>query len=456
MNNDAMYKDDSVNVRGDNFMLHGPNGLFRDGRVERIIVNAVPNPVGLDLPAFPTLVENPIFAALTGIDDHSGAFATDPCEPGPAPGAIETCHMMFPLGRVGFSSNSIDIDRILATNDRSDTRDFQLLGSIQGTTGFNQLSANMGTTEADVLNREVTFQMFSMGRAYHRWIARTKWTGDPTNPNQSAGYREFYGFDNLIRTGWRDALSNELCPSLDSDVKDFEGQCVSSANGANIYEYLTAMERSIQHRAMQVGLWPTQFTVVMRPEIWWELSLVWPLLEFSFGAIRAASMLNVAGSSQIVTNLSGSDSSNATTAMRSTMTISINGNSYPVVIDDAIEVTAGDNPVSTIYFIPLTVQGGMTVTYWEYLDYRATGDALTNSLSNKVRFWTDDGRYMWTIDERLFCFRVHSKIEPRLIMRTPFLAGRVDNVCASPIQLPTNPFDPTHTGGYIHNPAPVQ
>lgn len=440
-----LNKDDSVGTSGDHFKLYGNGGLFTDAATDRNILNATLTPIGYDLPAVPTTEENPIFAALTGIDDMTGSFPTQPCEPGPTPGGMTVCKLAFPLGRVTYSSDSIDVDEVIMKYNRGDTRDMRLIGGVMGDTGFGQIGPNMNTD--DILNHVLNNQMYMIGRAYQRWIAQKKWTGTPSNPNQSAGYKEFIGFDNLIKTGYRDVITNELCPAMDSDVKDFGGNCIDSGNGSNIYEYVTNMAYSILDSAAQHQLDPVEWDIVMRPEMWRSLTLVWPLFEYSFGATRAAGIIGSAANN-IVTNLSGSDAAMATQDMRNRRVITIGGRNFNVYIDDGIAKTAAPNPQSSIYFIPRTVAGGQLVTYWEHKDYRAIGSELSN-LNGKLRFWTDDGKYLWTTDERLWCFNVHSKIEPRLIFRAPFLAGRIDNICVSPLQLAKDPF--VGNQGYVHN-----
>jgi len=49
-------------------------------------------------------------------------------------------------------------------------------------------------------------------------------------------------------------------------------------------------------------------------------------------------------------------------------------------------------------------------------------------------FWTDDGRFLWTIDRQNWCYVILGKIEPRIILRTPMLAGRLDFVKYTPVQ----------------------
>ena len=55
------------------------------------------------------------------------------------------------------------------------------------------------------------------------------------------------------------------------------------------------------------------------------------------------------------------------------------------------------------------------------------------------------------------CVVWNAKIEPRLLLRTPWLAGRLQNVLACPLQHEREPFpdDPYHVdGGQTSRPGP--
>jgi hypothetical protein len=75
----------------------------------------------------------------------------------------------------------------------------------------------------------------------------------------------------------------------------------------------------------------------------------------------------------------------------------------------------------------------------EHVDYRA-GAADVALLHGKEEFWTDRGRYSWAIDNQLWCYELVVKIEPRVVLRTPQLAGRIDNVLYEPLQHVREPF----------------
>jgi hypothetical protein len=129
--------------------------------------------------------------------------------------------------------------------------------------------------------------------------------------------------------------------------------------------------------------------------------------------------------------------------MRRSMTIEVNGRVYPVVTDDGIHeatnITNGNllagQYASSIYFVPLTVAGNFPVTYREYLDYRSPiANANSALLRGRQDFWSDDGVYLWFIENNKYCYKLGLKTEQRIVLRTPQLAGKIQNVMYEPLQ----------------------
>jgi len=89
----------------------------------------------------------------------------------------------------------------------------------------------------------------------------------------------------------------------------------------------------------------------------------------------------------------------------------------------------------------LTIQGNFPVTYIEHVDYRAWRDDVS-LLRGTEEFWTDDGKFSWAIEHVKWCYKLSLKTEQRVILRTPQLAGRIDNVLYQPLQH-LRSFDPS-------------
>lgn len=253
---------------------------------------------------------------------------------------------------------------------------------------------------------------------------------------------EFPGLDSQITTGHVDVTTGTTCPALDSDVKSFNYSNVNG--GANdIVEYLSMLEFYLYYNAEKMGLTPAEWVVAMRPELWQELTAVWPI---AYNTNRAGTVGTIGGNLAVVVD--GGDMIAERDRMRRGMTIDINGRTHRVVTDTGIhEQVNGDNAnipagsyASSIYMVPLTITGGFPVTYFEHKDYRV-GMREIARLMGREDFWTDRGMFSWAIESVKWCFKLSAKTERRVVLRTPQLAGRIDNVLYSPLQHLRESFD---------------
>ena len=115
------------------------------------------------------------------------------------------------------------------------------------------------------------------------------------------------------------------------------------------------------------------------------------------------------------------------------MMLPINGRSYPVILDTGIEELDNTNAnldvdefASNIYMVPLTMNG-MPVLYWEYKDYGVFAPQ-TAALNGTETWWTDGGRFLWSKDGKYTCFDLMAETEPRIVLRTPHLAMKLEDV----------------------------
>lgn len=426
--------------------LHGNGSLFGSNPIERDVITAHMRPKGIAgmLPLLPNVVEHPIFALLTGYSADEGSEPSNPCDPAPS-GYMKACNQTAQFGRVARETQTIEIDKVMLRKNRGDFTDLMLRGQVLGMNGLSPASLNSN----DILNIVTKSEMVQVGVRFERKLSQQIWQGAPANNNAGGGYKEFPGLDLQIATGHVDYDSNTACPAVDSDVKNF-GYNLVGGTGNDIVEYLSMLEFYLRNNAESMGLDPVTWVIVMRPELWQELSAVWPCLYLT----NRCGDNN--GNSVSVIN----DNVNVQTrdAMRNGKYIDINGNRYVVVTDDGIfEHTNVNNGnvglgqyASSIYMVPLTINGNFPVTYREHVDYRAASSDIA-LLNGKERFWTDDGVYFWVVEQDYWCYKLQAKTEQRVVLRTPQLAGRIDNVMYSPLQHLRSPYpeDPYFVNGGV-------
>ena len=405
--------------------LHNGGGIFGGpGGLERDVISAHVRPMGIGsmLPLLPSVDADPRFASLTGFSDEIGTRATTSCAAAPT-GYMKGCNLTALFGLERQDTETIEFDKVMLRWNRGDFTDLVLRGRLLGLSGLTP----SGMNQNDILNIITKAEMVSAGVRAERSLVRQMWQG-------SVLLTEFPGLDSQIATGQVDSDTNTACASLDSDVKDF-GYDDVCGTGRDIVEYLSMLVYYLEFNADRMGLGPVEYAIVLTPNLWYELSACWPC---RYLTNRCA---NAAGTNVGVIN----DRTNMDmqTEMRRSMLIEINGKTYPVVTDDGIfehtnitnaNVNAGEF-ASSIYVVPLTIQGGFPVTYRQYLDYRSTfANANTALLKGREDFWTDDGIYSWAISNNLWCYQLALKTEQRVILRTPQLAGKIQYVKYTPLQ----------------------
>ncbi len=66
-------------------------------------------------------------------------------------------------------------------------------------------------------------------------------------------------------------------------------------------------------------------------------------------------------------------------------------------------------------------------------------------------FWTDMGVFSWAVEQTKWCYHLTAKTEQRVVLRTPHIAGRIDNVRYTPLQhlREYDPDSPYHQDGGV-------
>jgi hypothetical protein len=420
--------------------VHGPGGIFGVRGLEREVISThtqITGSLGEMIPIRGSNTLNPLFPYITGFvrsdQQEKNAVCDDPYDAAP----FKTCIQTTVFGRKEFASRQLEINHVGQSNTRGEFFDLvlendplvqQMGGLMQGFTGF-------GSADSVLAGREMVARMLEMAVAFQRWFCPQVYVGNPANSRAGGGYKEFPGLDLLIGTNKIDALSGVACPSLYSDVKDFGYRQVSSTTDPDIYRTLSTMMYILETRAMQNDMSPVDFRLVMRPQLFFELTRFWPLVYNTEGAMGIANVTNNVDLREMIA---------IRDAMRQGQYLTINSKQYKVILDPCIpEDNRADNaaiPIggfaSDIYIVPFSARGGQIRTlYWEYYDYQnGPMQAVTDSRAGNF-FWSDGGVFLWHLKPPdNWCIEVIAKTEPRLILRTPQLAGRLQNVAYVPLQ----------------------
>lgn len=450
----AGWKHDSPSGSPSSPYYTGPGGLFGVDGLERDLISTRIQPRGLAsvLPAVGTNRMNPLYGYITGFLDVSGTVANGVCDDPQTAGPGKSCIQTAQFGRYSFQSRELEINRLGQQIDRGEFQDLRIINDpLLETLGT---MVNPDVPGGPMLGREVLMRFMEMGISFQNALIPQVYTGNPANNSAGGGYAEFPGLDILIGTNKVDALTGTNCPSLDSDIKNFNYAKVDSvSSNADIVNVLSYLMRYLRHNAEGMGLTPVRWVMTMRRALFWELTAVWPCSYLTYRCIMRSADNNML-------NVDANDAVAMRDAMRSGSYLVMDGERFDVIIDDGIveetesQIAAIDPGcfASDIYIIPMTVMGGMVVTNWEYFDY--SQGPMTGIADGRLtdQYWTDGGRYLWHKKPPVnWCVQWLAKIEPRLILRTPQLAGRITNVQYCPLQHERQPFpdDPYFVNGGV-------
>lgn len=434
--------------------IYGQAGAFSFPGLEPDVVNAMVMPeLGLldRLVSRTALTDNPLYGIMTGVTASTGDEPTGPCADPKSAGMMKMCTHAFVWGRFSRQTRVFELDRMGRIRDRSDFLDLRLIG--------NPLSANAnpliptapgGASPDAALRNEIAKALFELAVAWGRDFAHITYAGNPAN-NIDEGYKEPYGLDILINTGYRDAETGVACPAADSIVRDFSANI--SGNETAILRQITNVYRNLNYIARNAGLAPVQWVLVGPWSMFYELTEIWPCSYMSY----RCKMLG--------TNNQGVFDLGAQNAMRDDMRANqyllIDGVKVPFITDDGVVETelAGSSQEADLYFVPLTVLGGRPVTFLEYFNYDGPGAAMEAArvfAPNGSYYTTNGGRYLWHAKPPTnFCVQLLAKSEWRVILETPHLAARILDIQYTPVAHERD-FEPDNSyyvdgGGYTRD-----
>lgn len=458
------YRKDVAPSSANGPYLHGPGGMFGTPGLNRDVISTRVQPKGLldMLPVRGTTYTNPLYPYITGFLAASGSNPTGVCDDPQTAGPAKTCIQTATFGRYSYQTRAFELNRVGQQTNRGEFMDLTLVNPIiSGDSGISSPASAQGWSFLD----EVRLRTTEVGVAFQNKLVRQLYTGNPTNNTSGNGYEEFPGLDILIGTTKVDAITGTPCPSLHSDIKDFNYAMVNAAGGNTIVNVLTYMMRMLRWNAERMNFGDVEWIIAMRPQLWNELTAVWPCAYMTYRC--EANTVNT--QTQLVVN--SNDQIAMRDDMRNGMYLLVDGIRYRVALDDGIvEENRADNatiPItgfaSDIYVIPRTIRNGtMAATFVEHLDYSADNGLMSSAREIGAGFadtfyWTDGGRYAWhRKPPNNWCVQWMAKIEPRVILLTPHLAGRITNVAYNPLQHERDSIigDDYFVDGGVQNRAP--
>lgn len=475
----AGFKNTPTTVGGVQPYIHGAGGLLSPAGQDAVMYSAIANALmGLSqvLPVLKRPIvqpdqyggdEMPLMTTIQGVttgdlDDYSNQ-PENPCDDPPVAGLMKACTRTAPYGRFSGKTRQIQRDRVGQVLNRGEFTDLRVTNPATPQDPFmpQELAAAGGATW---WMSEIGSRFFEAAHGWQRLLAPRLYTGSPTNNSAGGGYAEFEGLDLLINTGYVDVFTSAACPAMDSLIGSFGGTDVTAAlaDGRMIYDIMTDFMRYLRANARKTGLLPVVWTIVMREDLFNELCDIWPVMQY-IKDLRIAATINATGTPDGAgsVNVSAQEAMSMRLNMRDNKFLPIDGIPVSVTLDDGIVEAAGDADnqyESDMYFVPLTILGGIPVTYINHFNMDNSQARMFDELLSKGQTWSSDGgMFGWAFNHKNFCAEVLWVTRPRILLHTPFIAARLEDVAYTPGIHTRSPFPSDanyYDGGRTNSPVP--
>jgi hypothetical protein len=355
---------------------------------------------------------------ITGVDDASGTNPTSYCGTPVTSGVAKVGTTRASFGEFFMGTEKITLNKEGGRVDYADVNR-RLLNNVAAQSGVipEVLGApDVNTTTGGFIYR---FAITAM-----RKMERVLYTGNVgvTGASAEKGFiKEFDGFDRLIKTGYTDVETGNAIPAADSIVTDF-ANADATVGGNGIVDLMSNIEYRLTQLAERNELDPAQIELGMRPDLFYALTAIWPSSYLTDGnTVTSANGERV--------NINAETAIEMRDTMRQQRYLMLNGKQIRVNLADGIEQTVNGEGFSTsIYFIPI-VAGGERVTFIDGFDQNnAEIQELVQLLGSNDYRTSNAGFWAMTKRQTGMCFELLFAAQPRLIMRTPWLAARIENV----------------------------
>lgn len=394
-------------------------GLFTRPGAEPDIFHTIVQPTGGEFLAAlyrgTTVITDPEYDILSGVKALVGSAPDDGCGPSPKAGVAKLCTMRSKFGEAYIETDQGQLNKMGGYINRADQDRF-LRNMIQM---GNPLMPDP-LRGAQNINTPLGLAYVRLYTALLRELMRVMFTG---NYGTKAGIwaTEFNGFDQLIIENPTDVEGN-TCAAASSKVINWNNTDVGgSIAGDSLVDYISGLMHFIMRLAEDTSL-PMSGALVMTNDLFYALTAIWPCSYLT-------NQCNVVDASGQRVFVSGKDQADMRDEMRTGRFLWVNGVRIPVVQTNAITQTAyGAGYSTSIYFIPLTALGEQ-VTYLEGFDQfnpSIRGFVEAGAYTHYRSF--NGGFYAMTERQTDFCIEHKYGLQPRLIMRTPWLAWRIENV----------------------------
>jgi hypothetical protein len=410
--------------------------FFQDCELEAPIVNLTITPMHTLLNMIPnrsTAVDSLKVGFVTGVNDTvTGTQQDEPCDEPQIVGTdFSFCKVRLPLGRRQIKTKTGEIDGLIRKACDRLYDDFYFVGDVRGVSATPSLRFTPDDRDL-IVEGALMRDMKGKGRVFSRWMQRLLWQGDPANNTAGGGYKEFVGLDMLLTDDYPTDMAAYIegstavgdCALLGADVKDFANNCIGGGV-LSLWDIMQEADHTVMLRESYSGVNRGGLLIVMHPVMFKAFKETIPCEMVGNGCAGAVINANDGGNGLF--NLAERQ------RIEQSRQITINGNVYDIVFDDAIAISEVSPGVYTskIYGLPLTLNSEQVfytenVNYTEYMAVLRPVDGVWNESVG----WSDGGHFLHTVERKNLCFEVTTKIEPRLVFKASRFSWVIENIRA--------------------------
>lgn len=372
----------------------------------------------------PNDIYNEILSIVTGATASTGSNPTDYCGTPPQPGALKQCEQQFKYGNYYMKSALQSINDIGYLRNRADVPGQILNSAPEDYPLIPDIMWRIVDTRS-----VAQYAFYLQGIALERSLEPVLILGDSTKANTTTtlGWiKEFKGLDLQIKTGYTDT-SGVTCPAADSQVIGFNTSItgtIGGGDGRTITQAISDLWYAAQDRAHQVGMDGVQFAFLMRKEMFRVLTDVYANT-YATSRFQAASL--TAGTPLIQEAMATND---LRLEMLQGQYLLVEGMPVPVVFSEGIplEGQGANSYLADLYLVPIS-WAGRPLLRMEY--FNLNNNYITEwvgTIAPDRRRVLNNGLFAMGYNAQNFCDELLFASVMRLILETPFLAGRIDNI----------------------------
>lgn len=361
-----------------------------------------------------------ILGILTGITAETGTNPDDWCGDPTGPGSLKAMDYNVKFGDWYKKTELNMVPEIGQLRNRAEIPGQILNSGATENPILPDLMFRLGDTRS-VLATE----LFKIGMGLEKSLEKTLFQGvwNAKGANGDGWMRQFTGFDGFIKTGYADSSTGTLTPAADSIVINYNANIgLDTSDGRSFIEVMTETYWSLTYNANGVGMSGTEWAIAMHPQQWRAVVEAWACAYATYRCSSDSAGMPVTRDATAIQAIR--------LEMMNGQYLLIDGQRVQVVLSEGIPLTSQGDGLFTadIYFIPLNWMGMQL----SYLEYHSMDNQYLTEYANAFELKTvspiNNGLFLIGNRHNGFCLEWLLASKMRLIVETPFLAARVDDV----------------------------